>query len=48
VKFGSAAKNDGQKGIAQTMSFTALLPVAGGTGYDHDQTTIMIQDSKAV
>jgi hypothetical protein len=47
VKFGGAAKNDGQKGIIQTMPFTALLPVNGGVAADHEQSTLLMQDSLA-
>lgn len=42
IKLGSATKDDGEKGLIQTIDFTALLPAAT-TGYD--QSTIVIQDS---
>lgn len=47
VKMGGASKNDGEKGIVQTMPFTALLPTTGGTGVANEQTTLMICDSLA-
>jgi hypothetical protein len=46
-KFGSATKDDGEGGITQTISFTALLPTTGGAGISNEQTTISIQDSEA-
>lgn len=42
IKLGSATKDDGEKGIIQTISYSALLPVAAA-GYD--QSTLIIQDS---
>ena len=47
VKVGSADKDDGEKGISQTMAFTALLNVAGGVGLPTEATTISVQDSQA-
>ncbi len=44
VKFGSADRDDGEKGIVQTLSFTALYNGAGTTS---DVTTFAIQDSLA-
>ena len=44
VKFGSADKDDGEKGIVQTLSFTALY---NGSGTTSDVTTFAIQDSLA-
>ena len=44
VKFGSADKDDGEKGIVQTLSFTALY---NGSGTNSDVTTFAIQDSLA-
>lgn len=48
IKIGGAAKTDGEKSIVMTMPFTALLALNGGAAYDHDQTTLTIQDSAAV
>lgn len=48
VKFGSATKDDGQKGLQQTMEFTALLATTGGSGVAVEQTTLQIHDSLAV
>ena len=45
VKIGSSDDDDGEKGLTQSMSFTALLDTAGGTGEDTENTTISIQDS---
>jgi len=47
VKVGGASKDDGEKGIVQTMPFTALLNSAGGSGISSEATTISIQDSAA-
>ncbi len=44
IKLGGATKDDGEKGLIQTVPFQALLNTAGSaTGASH-QTTIMIQD----
>lgn len=48
VKVGGSSKDDGEKGIIQTMPFTALLNSAGGTGIATEATTLSIQDSQAV
>jgi hypothetical protein len=47
VKFGGAAKNDGQKSIIQTLPFTALYNVSGGAGTTSEQSTMVVQDSQA-
>lgn len=47
LKLSGAAKDDGEKGLIQTIPFTALLNTAGGTGLDTEKTTISIQDSAA-
>ncbi len=47
VKVGGNSEDDGQKGIIQTMPFTALLNVSGGAGTDSEETTISTQDSLA-
>lgn len=47
IKVGGNSKDDGQKGIVQTLPFTALLKGTGGAGADAEQTTISIQDSLA-
>jgi hypothetical protein len=47
VKFGGAAKNDGDGGLVQTIPFTALFNSAGGAGISTEQTTISVQDSQA-
>jgi hypothetical protein len=43
IKLGSATVDDGEKGLIQTCSFTALKK-ATTTGYD--ATTIVVQDSQ--
>ena len=48
IKVGANGKSDGEKSVAMTMPFTALLPINGGVGFDHDQTSFMICDSLAV
>lgn len=47
IKLGGAAKDDGDKGLVQTIPFQALLNlgVIATTGYE--QTTFMVQDSLA-
>jgi hypothetical protein len=50
VKVGGAAKDDGEKGIVQTMPFTALIDInagadTGATATDTLATTLSIQDS---
>lgn len=47
IKVGGNSKDDGQKGIVQTLPFTALLDGTGGSGADTEQSTIVIQDSQA-
>lgn len=47
VKFGSATKDDGEKSLVQTMSFSALLNGSGGSGTSSEETTLVIQDSAA-
>lgn len=47
VKLGGNGKSDGAKGIVQTVPFTALLDVNGGTALATPKTTITIQDSAA-
>lgn len=47
VKVGGSAKDDGEKGLVQTMPFTALLNSSGGTGINTENTTISFQDSQA-
>lgn len=47
IKVGGNSKDDGQKGIVQTLPFTALLNGSGGSGTNSEQSTIVIQDSQA-
>lgn len=47
VKFGGASKDDGEKGIVQTIPFQALYNSAGGTGIATEKTTLSVQDSQA-
>ncbi len=52
VKVGGASKDDGEKGLVQTMPFTALFDTSAGadtgaTATDTLATTMSIQDSKA-
>lgn len=47
IKVGGNSKDDGQKGIVQTLPFTALLNGSGGSGTNSEQSTIVIQDSRA-
>jgi hypothetical protein len=46
-KYTGDSKDDGEKGIIQTMPFTAELNSAGGTSLANDKTIISIQDSDA-
>ena len=46
IKVGGNSKDDGQKGIVQTVPFTALLNTSSATN-NGDFTTLMIQDSAA-
>ena len=48
VKSGGSGKDDGEKGIIQTVPFKMLINVNGGSGTDSVQSTISIQDSAAV
>lgn len=45
IKAGGNSKDDGQKGIVQTVPFTALLDGTGGAGTDSEKSTLVIQDS---
>lgn len=47
VKLGGAQKDDGEKGLVQTIPFQALFNSVGGSGVKSHQTTLMIQDSQA-
>lgn len=47
-KFSSATKDDGEKGLSLTMSFTSLENTAGGAAATYKQTTISMQDSAFV
>ena len=47
IKLGGSSKSDGEGGIVQTIPFTALLPLTGGTGVANELTTISVQDSAA-
>lgn len=47
IKAGGSSKDDGEKGIIQSVPFTALLNTTGGTGTAIDNTTVAIQDSQA-
>ena len=47
IKAGGADKDDGEKGLVQTIPFTALLPLTGGDGFANEQSTLSIQDSLA-
>jgi hypothetical protein len=49
VKMGGAKKDDGDKGLIQTLPFTALLNTTGGTATTLStlKTTLTIQDSTA-
>jgi hypothetical protein len=46
IKVGSATKDDGEKGLVQTFSFTALLNVNSATN-NFENTTMQVQDSLA-
>jgi hypothetical protein len=45
VKLGGAAKDDGEKGLVQTLPYQALFNGAGGSTTTSEQTTLVIQDS---
>jgi hypothetical protein len=47
VKVGGASKDDGEKGLIQTIPFQALLNTTGSATTAHLATTISIQDSLA-
>lgn len=47
VKMGGSSKDDGEKGIVQTMPFVALLNSAGGSTVNTEATTLSVQDSQA-
>jgi len=47
VKVGGASKDDGEKGLVQTMPFQALILTTGSATAAHLATTISIQDSLA-
>jgi hypothetical protein len=47
VKLSSDAKDDGEKGIIGTYSFTAELNGSGGALLADDQTILTVQDSQA-
>ncbi|GCL61491.1 phage tail tube protein [Pseudaquabacterium pictum] len=47
VKLGGASKSDGEQGIVQTLPFTALLPLTGGSGVANELSTVVVQDSAA-
>lgn len=47
VKFGGASKDDGEKGLVQTLPFQALLNANGGAGVKTEKTTLSVQDSLA-
>lgn len=47
VRMSSAAKSDSDRAIMQSVSFTALENISGGTGVASEATTISIQDSAA-
>ncbi len=46
-KLGGSSKSDGEAGIVQTIPFTALLPLTGGSGIANELSTIVVQDSDA-
>ena len=48
VKVGGASKDDGEKGIIQTMPFVALFNTAGGATVNTEDTTMSVQDSTVV
>jgi hypothetical protein len=47
VKLGGSTKDDGEKGLIETLPFTAILQTAGGSGTQYDNTTISFMDSLA-
>lgn len=48
VKVGGSGKDDGEKGLVQTVPFTGLLNTAGSSSVNTEATTISVQDSAAV
>ena len=48
VKLGGASKDDGEKGIIQTLPYQALLNSAGGAAAATEKTTLLVQDSQAL
>lgn len=46
-KYSGASKDDGEKGLVQTLPFSALYNFNGGTGVQTQQTTLQICDSQA-
>jgi hypothetical protein len=46
-KLSGSSKSDGEGGIVQTIPFTALLPLTGGSGVANELSTIVVQDSDA-
>lgn len=46
IKVNGAAKDDGEKGLVQSVPFEALLDNAGGAALDTLETTISIQDTR--
>lgn len=47
VKVGGADKDDGEKGLVQTLPYQALFNSLGGAGTTSEQSTLVIQDSLA-
>jgi len=47
VKFSGDSKDDGEKGLVQTLPFTAQINASGGAALANDLTIISIQDSQA-
>jgi hypothetical protein len=45
IKLGGASKDDGEKGLIQTVPFQALLDTSGGSTSSTEKTTIWMQDS---
>lgn len=47
IKFGGAQKDDGEKGLVQTLPFQGLENTAGGSGTSTEASTMAMQDSQA-
>lgn len=47
IKVGSATRDDGEKGLVMTCSFTALRNTSGGASTTSEDTSLAIQDSQA-